>query len=403
VSRPRFKNKPPQEGHRSDIAKRAAEYQALTEVVDKAAAKEKAIAEDPLAALLETEVTEAFVREIEDAKLIHPLVPLSHLVVWAGASGSGKTMLAMHVAADLARKGYRVLYLQEDAPAEGLKWMREHAAQHGYRLLNSTAKLGTGTDDQIALLQELVDAGTDLNGVVFIFDTMKKFLDLMSKGVAREFFKLLRSLTARKATVLALGHTNKNAGADGRPIFEGVGDVRNDVDELLYLTATPPDIGGHVTITVKRDKVRSRIAERQSFRGCVDTHTVMPLEQVVDVEAEMARAEQEKQDSAVLVTFKSVIREASNGINSTELVERVAKRTSAMSSRQVMACFERHCTRDETSTKHLMLDSKGAHNARVITLHPKCPMNRGAVSENAGTDRTAGTAGTAEQNEEAPE
>ena len=70
-----------------------------------------------------------------------------------------------------------------------------------------------------------------LGNIVLIVDTLKKFVELMSKGGARLFFSLMRALTQRGATVILLGHTNKHRGPDGKLVFEGVGDVRADVDE----------------------------------------------------------------------------------------------------------------------------------------------------------------------------
>jgi hypothetical protein len=280
--------------------------------------------------------------------------------------------------------------------------MRAQARANGYELLNSAVALGTSTDTQLDLLCALRDSPKDLSELVLVFDTLKKFLDLMSKPMAREFFKLMRALTVKGATIILLAHTNKNKGLDGRPIFEGVGDVRNDVDELIYFAATSPDIHREITVTATPDKVRCVMPQAISFKANVDTREVQALDKPIDVTAIRDRERQEEEDAPVLVLFKEALKQAKAGINSTTLVDTVSRQTSAMSSRQVLACFERHVTSDPDNRKALMLATRGLHNAKVITLNPNVPMNRwwGAVS---AKHKTAEAVEAAEHNGDEPE
>ncbi|MFN5724994.1 MAG: hypothetical protein ACK47O_14415, partial [Betaproteobacteria bacterium] len=116
---------------------------------------------------------------------------------------------------------------------------------------------------------------------VMFFDTLKKYTDLMSKSGARSYFQLLRALTLRGCTIVALGHTNKHLGADGRPVFEGVGDVRNDVDELFYIEAIRDESSGLVTMTMKPDKWRCNV-EAATFELDTRSMTMRALPQPVD-------------------------------------------------------------------------------------------------------------------------
>ena len=58
-------------------------------------------------------------------------------------------------------------------------------------------------------LGQLAISETSLSGYVFIFDTLKKFVDVINKKNAKDFLKLMRKLSTKGATVCLLGHTNK--------------------------------------------------------------------------------------------------------------------------------------------------------------------------------------------------
>lgn len=210
----------------------------------------------PLSFLDELIVTSEMVEKITETQMAwHGCIAKGHVAVWAGPGNAGKSAAARQAAADMAANGLTVWYLQEDAAMSDLRRLQAHAETHGYKLLNST--LGRRTVAEVLTgLNVTVSAGTDLGQHVFVFDTLKKFLEILEKREAKGFFVLMRSITIRGGTVLLLGHTNKHTGADGKPVFEGVGDVRNDVDELFYVAGLRDDTTGVTTITITPDKVR---------------------------------------------------------------------------------------------------------------------------------------------------
>ena len=95
----------------------------------------------------------------------------------------------------------------------------------------------------------------DLSNVILIVDTVKKLIDVLDKRLAKEFFALMRKLTAKGMTIILLAHTNKHKDENGLPIYEGTADMRSDVDELIYLLPYKHD-DGSLTVTTKPDKVR---------------------------------------------------------------------------------------------------------------------------------------------------
>lgn len=279
---------------------------------------------DPMAALGQWIVTDEQVQQMKDTRLIwRDIIAASHLSVWSAPGNGGKTTLARFAAGELAQAGHKVLFFQEDASAGDLPALFRHAKQHGYQLLNSTLS-GSAPEDQVKVLRELARGGADLSEFVLFFDTLKKYADLMHKGSSREFFNVMRALTQRGAAVELLGHTNKHKGPDGKLVFEGVGDVRNDVDELFYIEATDKDAAGIVTLTIKPDKWRCQVREA-TFLLDTKTMIVTASDEVVDVGGILDRQRQMERDTATIVAVREALRHG--GMNIVRLTEQASKDT----------------------------------------------------------------------------
>jgi hypothetical protein len=224
---------------------------------------QQSLNDDPFKGLLTMEVTEEIVKNIADAKFAwRQLIPEGHMIVICSKANGGKTTLMVHIAGDMARDGYRVMYINADASASDIKDYKHHAMEYGYALINPD--LTNGTADRVTEELRLISlADGDFSKVVIILDTLKKFGDMMNKAKLKQFNSLLRTLTAKGITVICLAHTNKHDDKDGKPIFEGTGDIRNDFDELIYLIPIKnPD--GTTTVSTLKDKTRAAIRD-ESF------------------------------------------------------------------------------------------------------------------------------------------
>ena len=239
-----------------------------------------------------------------------------HVQVWAGSGGAGKTTIALLAAKDLAAKGFDVLFLQEDAGAGDMPALQNHAENHNYSILNSAIN-GKSTDDLLRVFHDLIEKKENLSNRVFFLDTLKKFCDLMTKGGTREFFRLMRSLSTLGATIVLLGHTNKSLDHTGKPVFEGVGDVRNDVDELFYLNRTVPDSQGNVLVSVEPDKQRAMVRTR-TFKINTLTREAEPVSAERSV-AEINKIQQSKKDNELVISFISSYLERHSPVNLTTL------------------------------------------------------------------------------------
>ena len=325
---------------------------------------------DPLAALSAFEVTREQVEKMEATKIIwRQAIPDKHVIVINAPGNGGKTTIAKFAAGELAQQGYTVLFFQEDAGAGDLPALHEHAQAHGYKLMNSTLTQST-PETQLAVLQRFVRDGADLSGFVMFFDTLKKFADLMSKGGARAFFTLMRGLTQRGATIVLLGHTNKHVGLDGKLIFEGVADVRNDVDELFYIESTKPDSQNRVLLTMTPDKQRAAV-KPLTFELSIDDMSLRVLDRPVNVREIQRMEAQREEDAPINQAIRQAL--AHTGMNRTELVDLVASQTD-YGIKAVRRVLDRHCTTDQSCTSSLWLETRlRMNNVRHIARHPNVP------------------------------
>ncbi len=207
--------------------------------------------------LEEFEVKQEYVDKLgEEEFLYDDLIISLHILVLIASSGGGKTtFLFFHVAAQLAKKGCTVWYIDADSPASDHRKMKAFADEHGFHFLIPDVNIGTSVDTLKQKITALANSKQDLSGYVFFFDTLKKFIDLMAKKSAKDFFVLMRKLTKLGATVVLPGHANKHRDSDGNLVFEGVGDVRSDTDDLIFFEKTKRADGSiDVTTVVDTDK-----------------------------------------------------------------------------------------------------------------------------------------------------
>jgi hypothetical protein len=174
--------------------------------------------------------------------------------------------------------------------------MVAHAEEHGYRLLLPDMKQGRSMASFVEELKAANDQGRTFPNTVFIFDTLKKMTDVINKSKAKDLYVLLRSMTAKGATVVALAHTNKYNDADGNPIYEGTADLRSDFDDLIYLIPESHDDGSKTVSTVP-DKKRGKFAPI-TFE--IDSERRVTLGEYVDVAAKVKEKDQLDKDSPVI-------------------------------------------------------------------------------------------------------
>jgi hypothetical protein len=198
----------------------------------------------------------------------------------------------------------------------------------------------------------------NLSGHVFIFDTLKKMTDVINKSSAKRLLRLLRSLTAKGATIILLAHTNKYKDSDGKPVYEGTGDMRSDVDELIYLIPEKnPD--GSMTVSVEPDKTRA-LLEKMTFSISPDRE-VTRLDEYHDIAKRNAIKKQIENDQDVIERITEALE--AKQIKQCEIIEYCGLHS--ISKRRVVACLKRYSRGEVQKWK----EEKGfERNARFYQL-----------------------------------
>ncbi|MBT5271069.1 MAG: AAA family ATPase [Candidatus Marinimicrobia bacterium] len=202
-------------------------------------------------------MTQEELDEIADPSwLYRDLIIQGHVIVIVAPPNGGKTTIFEYIAAQIARDiTKRVIYINADISGPDMKRSYNKAINGGYSLLTPDGKVGKSMDDVVKKLMDFNDEGENQAGRIYIFDTYKKMVNVINKTKNKILLKVLRSLSTKGATIILLGHTNKYPDSEGNYVYEGTGDVRADVDELIYLIPLKKDDGSMV-VSTKPDKIR---------------------------------------------------------------------------------------------------------------------------------------------------
>jgi hypothetical protein len=241
--------------------------------------------------VISTEQAEQF----EDPDWAYPnLVVKGHLHVYPAEPNGGKTTVFTYlIAPTLVKAGFEVFYVNADVSGGDAKQMVKFASDNDFVLMLPDIA-GQSMSEVVEKLIAINKGNVNCNNKVFIFDTLKKMTDVIQKNKAKELYKVLRQLTAKGMTICLLAHTNKYKDKDGNPVFEGTGDLRADVDELIYLIPHKDESLGTITVSTKPDKVRASF-EPITFE--IDQNlNVVQLDQFVNTVAQSALAKKREED-----------------------------------------------------------------------------------------------------------
>jgi len=229
--------------------------------------------------------------------LYRNLIIQGHIIVLPAKPNGGKTTICMYLAAQLSSEGYDVIYVNADVGQSDVKAMWHFAKDKKFKLLTPDLVEGQSMESVKNDLVELNNSGGDFSGTILFIDTLKKMADVIVKSQAKELYQLFRSLSAKGMTIVLLAHTNKYDDAEGNPIYEGTGDLRADVDELIYLIPQKND-DGSMTVSTQPDKVRG-LFEPITFNISANRDVTL-LDEFIDVADSLRTQNQLEKDNPVI-------------------------------------------------------------------------------------------------------
>ena len=217
-------------------------------------------------------ITELEQRLANEREVIPGMINTGTVTLVYAPSGAGKTVWILGNLFQSIRnnliKGSDVIYFNEDDGAKGVVQKGKLGSKHGMTMVtlaNSPDPALRTTGDALRLLDAIRLEG-EADGKIVICDTLKKFAPVLNKGDMREVLHVFREFAAAGGTVILLGHCNKHRSLDGRLVYEGVGDLKADVDNMFGLDPLNDKFSSYQELLVINEKDRSQVSFEGGFR-----------------------------------------------------------------------------------------------------------------------------------------
>jgi hypothetical protein len=215
----------------------------------------------------------------------------------------------------------------------------------------------------------MVDEG-QASGVVVVLDTLKKFADLMDKTKASAFTKVGRQFVAKGGTLVCLAHTNKNLGQDGKPVYAGSSDFRDDADCAYTIRPLAVEAGAtEKTVLFENIKRRGMAAIEVAFSYAIGRdvtyHETLASVQEIDPAqvTDLKAAEALHSDADLIEVVSGCIRE---GVNTKMMLARVVGQRAGISKRTAIQIIERYTGEDPINSRWCF--AVGPRGAKVFEL-----------------------------------
>lgn len=299
--------------------------------------------------------------------LLDEIALLGQLTAFYAAPNTGKTLIVLRLLIDAIKAGTvdadKVYYVNVDDTSSGLLQKVRLAEDYGFHMLSEGYR--DFTISQFTQLIIKITANQQSNGVVIILDTLKKFTDLMDKTRSSSFSKVMRRFALQGGTVIALAHTNKNPGRDGKPVYSGTTDIVDDWDCAYTLT---PILGepesNEKIVEFENIKRRGDVASTAAFaytteKGSSYYNTLLSVRKVKPDELmPIKEAESVRSDADLIAAASQAIRE---GIaTKMRLVDAVSERCT-VSQRTALRVIEKYTGTDPSTHQwHFSVKARGA-------------------------------------------
>lgn len=283
---------------------------------------------------------------------------------------SGKTLIVFNGLCEDIRQhrlnASALYYVNVDDSAKGIADKLAIADEHGFHLLSDGyQKFKAG--DLLGIISGMVESD-QARGVVIVLDTVKKFTNVMDKTKASQFTKVIRRFVLKGGTIVALAHTNKRPGADGKPVYGGTSDIVDDFDCAYTIDLGLNQSNEEKVVVFENIKRRgnnpNRVAYRYSVQSDLSYAELLSSVEKLDPDQAEAIAQKPKDDDTKLVAaIQSCI---SKGINTKMSLADAAAKSAETSKRSALSVIERY-TGDDPAV-HKWKFAVRERGAKVFTL-----------------------------------
>jgi archaellum biogenesis ATPase FlaH len=293
--------------------------------------------------------------------------------VWYAKHNTGKTLLVLHLALEAVAagriNGNDLYYINADDSSSGLAEkmglldaIGSHTlvpGQGGFKAANLEALLEQAVRDDTA------------RGTVVVIDTLKKFVDLMSKAQASTFANVCRQFVSAGGSLLGLAHINKKRADNGRAVHAGTTDILDDFD-AGYLIDELTEVGnpGERLVEFTRLKGRGGGVASQVFAYAAEDR-VSYAERLASVRsvdgadiASIKAVAEQRSDAEVVAAIEVCIREGAYA--KIALAKEVSARLD-ISRREAIRMIEKYTGKDPATSKWYY--QRKDRGAMIYALH----------------------------------
>lgn len=309
---------------------------------------------------------------VEATPVLDQIALKGQLTIIFASANTGKTLITIFLLIESMIQGriapQSVYYLNMDDNSAGLLEKLHLAEEYGFHMLADGFR-------GLSVKQFMIELGLMIEGdeaydTIIILDTLKKFSNVMDKGKSAAFNSILRKLVIKGGTVIALAHTNKQAGADGKPVYGGTSDSVDDADcAFIVRTISQSADSDEKIVEFENIKSRGNVAPTVAFgyslkKDISYAERLISVRRVDDLQlVPIKKAEQLKSDAEMIVAIESCIRD---GINSKMLLAEKAAERCGASKRAVIKIIEKY-TGNDPALHRWSFDVR-ARGAKVFVL-----------------------------------
>ncbi len=309
---------------------------------------------------------------VEQKAILGAIVLLGQATVLYAQANTGKTLIVIWLILDAIRarriEPAKLFYINMDDNSAGLVDKVRLASEYGFHML-ADGHQGFQAKEFRKAMETMIDAD-DARGVVVVLDTLKKFVNTMDKVQSADFARVVRQFALKGGTVVALAHTNKHPGSDGKPVYSGTTDIVDDFD-CAFTLATVAQMAdtNQKVVEFRNIKRRGNVALSAAYSYALSRETTYP-ELVLSVEeidldhlGPIKQQAEAQSDAPVVAAVAACIAE---GVNTKMLLVDTAAERSGVSKRMVLKVVEKFTGPDPAL--HRWQYSVGGRGAKTFAL-----------------------------------
>ena len=268
---------------------------------------------------------------IQSEFLIEGLLPKNLITFYWAEGGNGKSFLSQAIAKHVIHhnKVKRVTYLDLDNPVGVLKdrGINETLVEQYPNLDYIQRSRVEMTGFELLLLIEEGATGGAYKDCLFIFDSLRNFVDVMNEGRVMRAMDAFMNIREAGATILILGHANK----DGKN-YQGSNNIKNSIDCMYALKKTFSDERNiEFLLTVQK--------ERAGIENCA-WHVDTTVGSFTLSKKEYKRAAMSEYDKEFTTKVIEALTKHPDGLNKTELLEYVGHKKDDRTARDALDRYD---------------------------------------------------------------